>query len=103
MQSRLDDIYLRIWDTVSEIPPGCVASYGQVARVAGLPGRARLVGKALRSLPEDSGVPWFRVINAGGRISLTAEGASLQRELLEAEGVEFHGMRVNLDRFGWQD
>ena len=103
MQSRLDDVYLRIWDTVSEIPPGRVASYGQVARVAGLPGRARLVGKALRSLPEDSGVPWFRVINAGGRISLTAEGASLQRELLEAEGVEFDGARVELERFGWQD
>ena len=103
MQSRLDDVYLRIWDTVSEIPPGRVASYGQVAWVGGLPGRARLVGKALRSLPEDSGVPWFRVINAGGRISLTAEGASLQRELLEAEGVEFDGARVELERFGWQD
>ena len=93
----------RIWDTVLSIPPGRVASYGQVADEAGLPRRHRLVGRAMRNLPEDSGVPWFRVVNAQGRIALPrgSEAAALQRELLEAEGVEFCGERIELDRFGW--
>jgi len=95
--------YQVIWDTVLQIPPGRVASYGQVAEEAGLPRRHRLVGKALRELPVDSGIPWYRVMNAQGRISLPprSESAILQRELLEEEGVEFRGGRVDLRRFGW--
>jgi methylated-DNA-protein-cysteine methyltransferase-like protein len=96
------ELFELIWDTVSLIPPGKVAAYGQVAAAAGLPGRARLVGRALRSLPDRSAVPWHRVINAQGRISLPEGGpAELQRSLLEAEGVELSGSRVDFDRFGW--
>lgn len=92
----------RIWSTVLEIPPARVASYGQVAEWAGLPGRARLVGRALRELPEASAVPWYRVLGAGGRISLRGEAGRLQRELLGEEGVEVdvHG-RIDLKRWGW--
>ena len=92
-----------IWETVLDIPPGKVASYGQVAAAAGLPGRARLVGRAMRNLPENSAVPWYRVVNAAGRISLPADGAGdLQRALLEDEGVEFVKDRIDLKRFGWR-
>ncbi len=91
-----------IWAAVAEIPPGRVASYGQVAEWVGLSGRARLVGKAMKELPEESPVPWYRVMGAGGRISLTGEAGRLQRELLEQEGVEFEkGGRVDLARSGW--
>jgi methylated-DNA-protein-cysteine methyltransferase related protein len=58
----------RIWDIVSSIPRGKVATYGSVARAAGLPGRARLVGFALRTAPQDMNLPWHRVLGAGGRI-----------------------------------
>ena len=90
------ELFARIWETVLLIPPGRVASYGQVARAAGLPGRARLVGKALAALEEDSGVPWHRVLNASGRISFPASSPhhALQRGLLEDEGVRFAGSRV---------
>jgi len=93
-----------IYAAVTAIPAGRVATYGQVAAMAGLPGRARLVGRALRELPEDSAVPWQRVINASGRISSRGapDGESEQRLLLEEEGVVFaHGDRVDLKRFGW--
>jgi methylated-DNA-protein-cysteine methyltransferase-like protein len=68
-----------------------VASYGQIAELAGLDGHARQVGYALHALPPDSGVPWHRVVNAKGEISPRSAGDSheLQRMLLEAEGVEF--------------
>ena len=94
-------LYTLIWETVLAIPPGHVASYGQVAEVAGLPGRARLVGKALSQLDADSGVPWFRVIGANLRISFPAASAhhALQRALLEDEGVRFEGRRVVTPRW----
>jgi len=86
---------------VEAIPRGQVATYGQVAAIAGLPRRARLVGYVLARLPPDSGVPWQRVINARGEISLDAAAGARQRRLLEVEGVEFSaGGRVNLRRFG---
>lgn len=101
----MNEDYERIWDTVLAIPEGRVSSYGRVAIAAGLPGRARLVGRAMRELPSESGVPWFRVINAAGRISFPAGGerARLQRDLLEQEGVVFDRERVDLQRFGWPD
>ena len=80
-----------------------MATYGIVARLAGRPGAARTVGWALSALPEDSDVPWWRVINAAGRISLAGEhSAVLQRALLLREGVKFvPGGAVNLGSFGW--
>lgn len=98
------DINHRIWQVISLIPPGRVATYGEVARQAGLPRGARRVGRALRGLPEDTRIPWHRVINAQGRISLPQGSASqyTQRERLEAEGVVFRPNKsVDLRRFGW--
>ena len=95
--------YELIWSVVSEIPAGRVATYGQVAQAAGLPGRARLVGRALKNLPADSVVPWHRVLGAGGRISLQGDSAELQEELLREEGVSFLKKgRADLARRAWQ-
>lgn len=89
---------------VRRIPPGKVATYGQIARLAGMPCGARTVGWAMRASPEGSGVPWQRVINSRGFISLGTGkgGAELQRALLEEEGVVFDETgRVDLERYGW--
>jgi len=98
------DLYQQIYRVVGMIPRGRVASYGQVARVAGLGGHARQVGYALHALPDGQQVPWHRVVNAQGRISLRAGGGrELQRVLLEEEGVEFDRQgRISLARFGWR-
>ena len=87
MRSRWETFYRQ----VRKVPRGRVASYGQIAELAGLDGHARQVGYALHALPPDSGVPWHRVVNAKGEISPRSAGDSheLQRMLLEAEGVEF--------------
>lgn len=93
----------RILAAVKRIPRGKVSTYGDIADVAGMPRRARLVGTVLRQTPASRGLPWFRVINAGGRISFPAGTAPYerQRSKLEAEGVVFVGDRVNLKRYGW--
>ena len=94
----------RIYNLVRKIPEGKVAAYGQIARWLGMPRGARTVGWALRALKSGNDVPWHRVVNARGRISLNDDG--LQRALLEAEGVVFdadaHGIaRIDLDVYGW--
>ena len=98
--------YQRIWNVVRRIPPGRVATYGQVAALAQLPGHARLVGYALHALPEHSTVPWHRVINTAGKLSLgrgVPGGDLRQRFLLEGEGVAFDAQgKVSLQRFGWR-
>jgi methylated-DNA-protein-cysteine methyltransferase related protein len=88
---------------VRRIPRGKVCTYGNVAEVAGLPRRARLVGTVLRQTPAPRDLPWFRVINAGGRISFPtgSDAYARQRRKLEAEGVVFVGGRVDLRRYGW--
>lgn len=88
------------------IPRGRVATYGQVALYAGLPGHARQVGQALSALPEGAPLPWHRVINARGEVSprggLGGE-EGFQRHLLEREAVRFDVRgRVDLDRYGWE-
>jgi len=97
--------YARIYAVVRRIPSGRVATYGQVAALAGLAGRARQVGYALHALPEGSPLPWHRVINARGEISPRAEPGweGYQRHLLEEEDVDFDlAGHVDLERFGWQ-
>lgn len=93
----------RIHRVVSRIPKGRVATYGQIARLAGLRGQARLVGYAMHALPAGTRVPWQRVVNARGEISLPGTSAVRQRKLLETEGVRFDARgRIDLDRFLWQ-
>jgi len=80
-----------------------VATYGRVAALAGIPRGARFVGSVLRDLPSGTKLPWHRVLNAAGRLSLDPIGAREQRERLEEEGVGFVGGRVDLRRYGWPD
>ena len=98
--------YDRIYAVVSCVPRGRVSTYGEVARRAGLEGRARQVGYALHALDEGrDDVPWQRIVNASGRISgrREPEPACLQRDLLEAEGVVFDAYGViDLGRFAWK-
>lgn len=97
--------YHRIYAVVDRIPRGRVATYGQVAVLAGLPGHARQVGYALHATPDGADLPWQRVVNARGEISRRAEPLfeTLQRDLLEAEGVEFGDAgRIDLRRYQWQ-
>lgn len=92
----------KVYRLVRRVPYGKITSYGAVARMLEHPHAARTVGWALHSLTEGTDVPWWRVINSQGRISLLVGGA-LQRELLEAEGVTFDERdRVNWERFGWE-
>lgn len=101
--SERDELRQRFYAIVDSIPRGRVATYGQVAREAGLPRHARHVGASLRRLPASSGLPWHRVVNARGEISPRAcPGFLRQRRLLEAEGVVFREEgRVDLNRFRW--
>jgi methylated-DNA-protein-cysteine methyltransferase-like protein len=95
--------YERFYKVIRRIPRGRVATYGQIAKVAGLPGHARQVGYALHALRASTSVPWQRVINAAGGISLRPlTGGISQRILLEKEGVIFAGERVSLLRYGWR-
>ena len=95
----------RICAVVARIPRGRVATYGQIALLAGLPGRARLVGHVLRVLPSGSDLPWHRVVNAQGKISPRGDlldHEDLQAHLLEREGVRFAGGAISLERYRWQ-
>ncbi|MBI3982964.1 MAG: MGMT family protein [Gemmatimonadetes bacterium] len=97
--------YARIYSIIRRIPRGRVATYGQVARLAGIPGHARQVGYALHALTDGSPVPWHRVVNARGGVSRRATpGAELEQRLrLEAEGVRFDARaQVPLARFQWK-
>jgi methylated-DNA-protein-cysteine methyltransferase-like protein len=100
-----ESTYKRIYRVVARIPRGRVATYGQIAELAGLPRAARQVGYALAALRDDSrDVPWHRVINSKGEISVRSEPGfeDLQRTLLEREGVRFSTQgRVFLDRVQW--
>ncbi|MGH9361218.1 MAG: MGMT family protein [Thermoanaerobaculia bacterium] len=100
------DRYARIYALVRQIPGGRVATYGQVAALAGIPGGARQVGYALHALPDGADVPWQRVINARGEVSARSSGGwaeGYQRHVLEEEGVAFDRRgRVDLDRFRWE-
>ena len=95
--------YQRIYALVCRIPRGRVATYGQVARLAGLANGARQVGYALHALREGTAVPWHRVLNARGASSLGPGGAETQRIMLAKEGVRFDaGGRTSLARHGWR-
>ena len=100
--------YAAVYAVVNKIPRGKVATYGQIAMLAGLPRAARQVGFALRITPDDVKIPWQRVINAQGRVSLRLHdwqtgGDDYQRILLAAEGVKFSAAgTIDLKKFRWQ-
>ena len=103
MPAQRSSTWERFYRVIRRIPRGRVATYGQVAKLAGLPGHARQVGYALHALRASTTVPWQRVINAAGRISLRPlTGGISQRLLLEKEGIAFSGERVSLARYGWR-
>lgn len=96
--------YQRIWQTVLLVPSGKVSSYGQIADFAGLPGRARLVGKALGASPKEMELPWHRVLRSSGQIAFPkgSELANQQKGRLQQEGVVVLNNRVKLSAFQWQ-
>lgn len=95
--------YARIWRVVAAIPPGTVASYGQVAELAGIARGARQVGRALGKAPADMALPWFRVLQASGRIAMApdSDGYKRQRQHLMSEGVMVKDGRVSMREYRW--
>lgn len=93
--------YAPVFAVVRKIPPGRVSTYGRIAALIGRPRAARFVGYAMHRCPP--GLPWHRVVNAQGRISLPADStaAMTQRRRLEAEGIVLIGGRIDLNRYGW--
>ena len=96
--------YKSVWKVVSEIPSGHVLTYGEVARLSGMPRAARRVSQALRRAPRGLNVPWHRVINSQGKISFPEDSSGWirQKDMLEEEGVVFLKGKVNLDQFGYR-
>lgn len=94
----------QIWDTVCRVPFGKVASYGLIADLAGLPGRARMVGSVLQQAPTALRLPWYRILRSNGQLAFAAGSASALRQkgLLQEEGVVVFNNRVNMKRFAWQ-
>jgi methylated-DNA-protein-cysteine methyltransferase related protein len=90
---------LRVERVIRAIPRGKVSTYGGVARAAGFPGAARMVARILR---RGFGLPWQRVLGAGGQIKLTGDSAIEQRLRLEAEGVRFRGRKVDMKACEWK-
>ena len=99
--------FAAIYDVVRRIPEGTVATYGQVAELAGMPGAARLAGAAMRACPPTLGLPWHRVVGKRSRTTARiaiedATGAGVQRSILQSEGVDVsEAGSIALARFGW--
>ena len=101
MREQRSKMWQRVYTVVKRIPRGYVITYGELARMLRLPGGARAAGWAMGACPSGQGIPWQRVVGAGGRILLQEPRASLQRRLLEAEGAQFVGGRVDIARHHW--
>jgi methylated-DNA-protein-cysteine methyltransferase-like protein len=93
-----------VWKVVSEIPSGHVLTYGEVARLSGMPKAARRVSQALRRAPKNLNVPWHRVINSQGKISFPEDSSGWlrQKDMLEEEGIVFLKGKINLEQFGYR-
>ena len=99
----MDQFLAQIFAVIHQIPCGKVSTYGEIAKMAGYPGYARQVGRALGQLPEGSSLPWFRVINSQGKLSLKGEAFERQKNALLEEGIEVSSEgRVRLARYRWQ-
>ncbi len=94
----------RIRETIRDIPKGCVASYGQIAQIAGIPRGARQVGYTLRHLPKGHKLPWHRVVQASGRIAFARDAPQFeeQRDRLMMEGVTVLAGRIDMSLYHWQ-
>lgn len=107
MKSVSDSIkpeHQAVRNVIAGIPRGRVASYGEIAERAGLPGRARLVGRILREAGASARLPWHRVLRAGGQLAFAPRSRAFeeQKRRLAREGVPLSGRRVDLSQFGWQ-
>ena len=103
-ESIVKELAPMILQVIAQIPYGRVASYGQIARLAGIPKHARLVGYVLKHMDADSSLPWYRVINSQGKISLSKlndQGQNIQAQLLMAEGILVIGDKVKMKEFQW--
>ena len=100
--SARDERLQRIWQVVAAIPAGRVATYGQVAELAGLPGGARQVGRALAGLPAGTRLPWQRVVRASGASALPGAAGKRQLARLRTEGVALAAGKVDLKRSRWR-
>jgi methylated-DNA-protein-cysteine methyltransferase-like protein len=94
----------RIWQSVYAIPSGKVASYGQIAALAGLPRAARFAGSSLKDLPASTKIPWHRVVNSQGKISLTKSSPSYKKQIqrLKSEGVLVRDGKVSMKDYQWR-
>lgn len=103
---KITDInwYQNVWKVVSDIPAGHVLTYGEVARLSGMPRAARRVSQALRRAPRGMELPWYRVINSQGKISFPEDSSAWQKQKdkLEDEGVIFLNGKIDLDHFGYR-
>ena len=99
-----DSLKEEIWQWVAAIPAGRVATYGQIARLAGYPGQARFVGTTMKRLPRDTTLPWHRILKSDGRLAFPVASTAWNRQkaLLEHEGVIFSGLKLSLTRYQWQ-
>ena len=99
----MDDFAAQIYTQVHQIPSGKVSTYGDIAKFAGFPGYARQVGRLMATLPAGSSLPWHRVVNAKGEISMAGADLQRQRERLIAEGVEVNGSgKLKLAQYRWK-
>ncbi|ENM5742538.1 DNA base-flipping protein [Vibrio metoecus] len=99
----MDQFLQQIFVVIHQIPVGKVSTYGAVAKMAGYPGYARHVGKALSNLPDGSQLPWYRVINSQGKISLQGNDFIRQQQRLLAEGIEVsEAGKISLRKYQWQ-
>ncbi|ENM5827338.1 MGMT family protein [Vibrio metoecus] len=99
----MDQFLQQIFVVIHQIPVGKVSTYGAVAKMAGYPGYARHVGKALGNLPDGSQLPWYRVINSQGKISLQGNDFIRQQQRLLAEGIEVsEAGKISLRKYQWQ-
>ena len=100
---RPSESFAMVWDVVAAVPKGKVSTYGDIARLCGLPGQARLVGYALHHLPDNMKIPWYRIINSEGKISFRPSSRynRVQKNLLLKEGVKFNGDRISLEKYRW--
>jgi methylated-DNA-protein-cysteine methyltransferase-like protein len=94
--------WVPVYRFVKSIPRGRVITYGQLAKALKLPGGARTAGFAVAATPNGQGIPWHRVVGAGGRLLTREPYASKQRHLLESEGTKFLGNRVDMERHQWK-